>query len=67
MVISIVYCMRAQCTHTDDGKHAYHAALPHERHPVFDTVYAVRDLPEVVLSERFLIGVKRAVVGARHL
>ena len=41
--------------------------FPNNRHPVFDTVHTIRDLGEVVLAERFLVGVEGAVVGTGAL
>lgn len=41
--------------------------LPDDRHPVLDSVHAVRDFRKVVLPQGLLVRVEGAVVTARHL
>jgi hypothetical protein len=41
-----------------------HTLRPHHCHPIFNTVDAIRDLSEIVLSHTLLLGAEGAVVGA---
>lgn len=44
-----------------------HALLPEHCHPVLDAVHAVRDFREIVFTQSFLLGVKRAMITADNL
>ncbi len=41
--------------------------LPDDRHPVFHTIYAVRNLPEIIFPQSFLIRIEGAVVSTSAL
>ena len=45
----------------------YHSLLPDNRHAVFHSIDTIRNLPEVILAQGFLVCIECAVVSACRL
>ena len=54
-------------TAADTMSFTYHSFLPDERHSILNSIDSIRNLPEIILTKSFLVGIKCAVICSGQL